>query len=209
MKKLNVLSIFFLFLIQTTIIHAQGGDFEIETKNKDIDYIFLKGKDTLFCTITMIRRSQSQQICGIKYIDANKQEQMIGFDANIGSKAKAGILACQKVISLRADGYKLDFFPNAPSGPDHCEVLTSGDVTIWGEMALSLLVNKKGERVVYEKYVPAAKMIKYNDGKIQTGIDCDEAKKYFSKCSALSLPKKINYDNILFWAMKYNQAGCK
>lgn len=211
MKKIYLLLVLVFSLLQTVKTLGQNNTDLIERENSNIDYIYIKGKDTIFCIITTINRHQNGKIHHIKYIDAKKQEHEIGSEKS----SKTSIAECEKVLALRIMGYRMELLPESVGKPNgekyHREIVTSGAFTVYCTIELSARLNKKNERVLSVKYVVGTKYTKYPDGKIGNGWDKDKLEEFFSKCNGLKYDKLSNNSNSdpLITIKEYNKAGCK
>jgi|TARA_R110000737_G_scaffold327084_3_gene341151 hypothetical protein len=194
MKK----TIALLFLaLSSAGIHAQ--------ENNESDYLLFEGKDTTFCTITVLARSAGN-VSDIEYYDV------------AGEKHKVDRKEIKNVKSLRVAGISMDYVPIKASKPDkykrHIEIELNGKIIVYNHTRIIAGIDQNGDRQLYQVVGAGAAihMIKLPDGNYYDYKESD-IKKYVApymlkfKPFADSFKEPISMRNIEAAILKYNELG--
>lgn len=172
-------------------------------ENNESDYLLFEGKDTTFCTITVLARSAGN-VSDIEYYDV------------AGEKHKVDRKEIKNVKSLRVGGISMDYIPIKASKPDsykrHIEIEIDGKIIIYYHTRIIAGLDGKGLRQLYKVVGAGAAIhtIKLPDGNYYEFKESN-IKKYVApymlkfKPFADSFKEPISMRNLADAVTKYNE----
>lgn len=171
------------------------------------DYIYMEGKDTIWCRITFVHRAENK-VNTITYKDQS------GKEITIGKNGVSGVKACLAVKSFRVEGIQSDLMPeDAPKDKEliHKEIKLKGKITVYSELLLEAETATGDRRSLHyhSHWNNAEKTVLFPDGSY---LDWDKAlikiKDMLEKCSIV-VPNFKAPDKEWEEAIRQYNEGCK